>query len=314
MTDETFPTDVKNCMKECILSILWARKDIYGFFKDNGCTPSELNEIKEFDAEANKMSRARMIDTMFSSLSERADNGLGQFRAMLQALKEWSHFDPFYFDNLQKLDRNKANRNLDHLRQLIEIRDARIKDKEARRREEAASRKQPNTTETREALLTRFLDLYSEKIPPQRRGYDFEELLRDIAKQAGLEVTNAFRRTGEQIDGGLKYDGENYLLEAKWHGLSASTEPLYTFASKIEGKMYGRGLFISVNGFSPDPVRALVQGKAIKTVLIDGQDLTLSLEGHITFRDMLDEKIRAAQLKGQIYIHPLTKAEKIAAK
>jgi restriction endonuclease Mrr len=126
-----------------------------------------------------------------------------------------------------------------------------------------------------------------------------------------LEVTHPFRCTGEQIDGGLKYDGENYLIEAKWNDRSASTSPLYTFAHKVDGKMYGRGLFMSVNGFSPDPVRALLKGKALRTVLIDGEDLTLALEGHLTFTKMLDEKIRAAQLKGQIYIHPLRKAPKI---
>ena len=109
----------------------------------------------------------------------------------------------------------------------------------------------------------------------------------------------------------MKYDGENYLVEAKWHDKLASTEPLYAFAAKVQGKMYGRGLFISVNGFAPDPVRALLKGKAIRTILIDGEDLTLALEGHLTFTKMLDEKVRAAQLKGQIYIHPLHKAPKV---
>lgn len=44
----------------------------------------------------------------------------------------------------------------------------------------------------------------------------------------------------------------------------------------------------------PDPVEALASGKAIKTVLVDGQDLILVLEGHIDFRKMLDVKVRAA--------------------
>jgi hypothetical protein len=75
--------------------------------------------------------------------------------------------------------------------------------------------------------------------------------------------------------------------------------------------MYGRGLFISVNGFSADPVRALLKGKALRTVLVDGEDLVLALEGHLSFTKMLDEKIRAAQLKRQIYIHPLQRRPKI---
>jgi hypothetical protein len=68
-----------------------------------------------------------MVDAMFDHLSAKSDSGLGQFRAMLQALLEWAHFDPYYFDNLKKLDRSKAQKRLDHLRQLQEIRDGEIK-------------------------------------------------------------------------------------------------------------------------------------------------------------------------------------------
>ena len=135
--------------------------------------------------------------------------------------------------------------------------------------------------------MATFLDLYSGKLRPQERGYKLEELLRELAKAEGLEVTGAFRCNGEQIDGGLKYEGENYLLEAKWHDRSASTEPLYGFASKVEGKMYGRGIFVSINGFMPDPVAALTQGKAIKTVLVDGEDLILVLENHLSLTKSL---------------------------
>jgi hypothetical protein len=50
--------------------------------------------------------------------------------------------------------------------------------------------------------------------------------------------------------------------------------------------------------------------KALKTVLVDGEDLVLVLEDQVTFRRMLDEKVRAAQLRGEIYIHPITRAAK----
>lgn len=63
---------------------------------------------------------------------------------------------------------------------------------------------------------------------------------------------------------------------------------MYQFAGKVEGKMYGRGLFISVQGFSDDVVRSLVIGKAIKTILIDGEDLVLTFEGQISFRDLIE--------------------------
>jgi hypothetical protein len=201
----------------------------------------------------------------------------------------------------------EAERHLDHLRQLREIRDGKIK--ADRQRREAAQTEAP--TNLRPALLKEFLDLYQARTKPQQRGLQFEGLLRKIAELEKLEVTGPFRCLGEQIDGGLKYDGENYMIEAKWHDKSASTEPLYAFAGKVEGKMYGRGVFVSVNGFMPDPVQGLMRGKALKTVLVDGEDLVLVLEGHINFAQMLDEKVRAAQLRGEIYVHPITKTVKL---
>jgi hypothetical protein len=115
---------------------------------------------------------------------------------------------------------------------------------------------------------------------------------------------------GEQIDGALKLDGEHYLLEAKWQDAAASNEPLYQFAGKILGKMYGRGFFISINGFSDYVVRSLVHGKAINCILIDGADLIPILDGHIGFAEMLDKKVHAAQTRGLIYVHVLSGAAK----
>lgn len=51
-------------------------------------------------------------------------------------------------------------------------------------------------------------------------------------------------------------------------------------------------------------------GKEIQTLFIDGEDLILVLEGHLTLRDMIDRKVKAAQTKGLIYVHPLSGAEK----
>ncbi len=44
--------------------------------------------------------------------------------------------------------------------------------------------------------------------------------------------------------------------------------------------------------------------------LVEREDLVLVLEGHLSFRDMIDKKVRAAQTKGLVYIQPITGAEK----
>ena len=116
-----------------------------------------------------------------------------------------------------------------------------------------------------------------------------------------IEVTDPFKIIGEQIDGAIKYEGEFYIIEAKWHDKWSASDELYQFAAKVDGKMYGRGIFISINGFSNDSVQALTIGKALNTILVDGGDLVLVTEGLYTVREMLNNKIKAAQTMGRIY-------------
>ncbi|KRH78463.1 hypothetical protein FERRO_14500 [Ferrovum sp. JA12] len=303
-----FPADIKGCMKDCILSLFWPRKDIVGFFEKHGCTKAEVSSL-QIEGESG-LKRHEIIDVLFDTLNARPDNGLGPFRAMLQSLLAWSHFDPYYFDKLRKLDRAAANKNLEHLRQLQEIRDAKIKADRERRATNDAARQQ--ATATLDELRTEYLDLLANKTSRQQRGYALERILAELARLSRLETTEAFRVAGEQIDGAVKFDGEHYLIEAKWQDKSASNEPVYQFAGKVAGKLYGRGLFISVNGFSAEVVRSLILGKEIQTLFVDGEDLILVLEGHLNLRDMIDRKVKAAQTKGLIYVHPISGAEKKA--
>ena len=303
----SFPADFLGCMKTCILSVLWPKKDIYAFFERHGCEKLDLAVIDDFEAKS--LSRSAMIDLMFTRLESRADSGLGPFRAMLQSLLSWSDFPPYYFDKLKKLDRNEAQRNLDHLKQLQEIRDAKIKEERKRRESvEAASQKVRRTLVD---VRNEYLALHSGSLKPQARGYALERILSELAKLSRLEVTEAFRVNGEQVDGAVKYDGEHYLIEAKWQEAAANNEAVYQFAMKVDGKLYGRGLFIAVNGFSDHVVRSIVHGKSLQTIFVDGQDLMLVIEGNLSFSQMVDKKVKAAQTKGLIYIHPLTEKSKL---
>ncbi|MBD2055766.1 restriction endonuclease [Oculatella sp. FACHB-28] len=300
-----FPSDVKGCMRDCILSVMWAKDDIYSFFK-NYCTQSDL---KVLDNYKEQLTRVGMVDRVFDHLSSRTDGGLGAFRAMLKSLTEWSHFDPYYFDKLKKLNRDEARRKIDHLRQLQEIRDAKIK--ADRERQEELKRTQQESRQSIEELKKTFLELHSGKMSVQQRGYELEKILLELGRLSELEVTEPFRVIGEQIDGAVKYDGEHYLIEAKWQDQTASNEPVYQFVGKIEGKMYGRGIFVSIHGFSDHVVNSILVGKAIKTVFIDGEDLIYVLEENLSFSKLIDMKVKAAQTRGEIYVHPLTGKSKL---
>lgn len=307
----TFPKDIKDCMKGCILSIFWPKKDIIDFFKNASCTSKDLI----MESEYKELPRAKIVDTVFANLEKRSDLGIGQFRAMLKQLTEWDYFDPYYFKNLNKLDEDEAKRNIIHLKQLQEIRDHKIK--QERQRQDELERKRKDINVNIIELKDTFINLFSGKdkdgkeINSQRRGYLFEEFLRKLFTNAGIEVTEPFKIVGEQIDGSFKYDGEHYIFEAKWHDSWSASNSLYQFAAKVQGKMHGRGVFISINGFSPGSVHALTTGKAIQTILVDGGDLVPITEGMYTLKEMLDNKIKAAQTMGRIYVDAISLSEKI---
>lgn len=298
-------------MKGCILSIFWPKKDIIDFFKNVSCTSKELIVESEYK----ELPRARIVDMVFDNLEKRSDLGIGQFRAMLKQLTEWDYFDPYYFKKLNKLNEDEAKRNIIHLKQLQEIRDHKIK--QERQRQDELERKRKDISVNIVELKDTFINLFSGKnkdgkeINSQRRGYLFEEFLRKLFLNAGIEVTEPFKIMGEQIDGSFKYDGEHYIFEAKWHDSWSASNSLYQFAAKVQGKMHGRGVFISINGFSPGSVQALTTGKAIQTILVDGGDLVPITEGMYTLKEMLDNKIKAAQTMGRIYVDAISLSDKI---
>ncbi|HFE38702.1 MAG TPA: hypothetical protein ENK06_09865 [Gammaproteobacteria bacterium] len=302
----SFPSDIKTCMRDCILKIFWPKDHIVQFFKDNGCTDADIRVLGDYK----ELHRYQIVDQMFDHLSSKPDGGLGPFRAMLLALTNWSFFDPYYFDRLRKLNRAEADRCITHLKQLQEIRDHKIKEKRKQRavKEAAAQDAKQSITELKE----KYISLIQGGTSPQRRGYELELILQELGRISGLEVTEPFRVNGEQIDGAIKFEGEHYLIEAKWQDKASANEPVYQFVGKIEGKFYGRGIFVSVNGFSENVVSSLVHGKAIKTIFIDGEDLMMVLEGLQSFSEMLDKKVKAAQTKGEIYVNAITGKSKIS--
>lgn len=149
----TFPNDIKLAMRECILKLLWPKDDIVGFFETNSCTKSDIKAIGDHKA----MHRYAIVDAMFKHLSAKPDGGLGQFRAMLQALITWKHFDSYYFDSLKKLSRTEAECAITHLRQLQEIRDHKIQQQRKERERKESAARAPSTTLPE--LKTKFIAL-----------------------------------------------------------------------------------------------------------------------------------------------------------
>lgn len=95
----------------------------------------------------------------------------------------------------------------------------------------------------------------------QKRGFQLEKLLRALFEVFDLDPKASFRITGEQIDGAFTFEATDYLLEAKWQQDQVGAADLDVSAGKLSRKLENTlGLFLSINGFSPDGVAAHSSG------------------------------------------------------
>jgi hypothetical protein len=135
--------------------------------------------------------------------------------------------------------------------------------------------------------------------PPQERGYAFEKWLQKTFNVFGLEAEKPFRLTGEQIDGSFYFNGDTYLLEAKWHNDPTGAGDLHAFHGKVDTRAaWARGLFVSYSGFTEEGLVAF--GRARKVICMDGFDLSEMLRRKIALPDVLHRKIRRAVEHGVV--------------
>jgi hypothetical protein len=127
----------------------------------------------------------------------------------------------------------------------------------------------------------------------QAAGLSLEKLLNRLFYLFALNPREPFRVAGEQIDGSFVLDHDIYLLEAKWETQPVNEAALLIFRGKIEGKSaFTRGLFPSINGFTPDALVAITRGKQPTFILADGADLSPVFEQAIRLDDLLRPKKR----------------------
>ena len=302
-----FSPALKRQIKDCILALLWPKKEIYTFFKDHSCPVNVLRTIDCWNEKG--LSRADMVNNIFDALGDLPDNGTIQFNLMLDSLANWTHFDEYWFKTQQKLDLKSAKRKIAALKQAKDKHIDTARQRAAINKEKASAREQRHKSLEEMRQDFQLISMGSES--PQKRGYSVEKFFAKMARFYELKVTESFRRKGTQIDGTIKYDGENYSIEVKWHECQLSDEPLMAFCHKQETNMHGRGIFISINGFTEGALSMLERATIKNTVLMDGEDIALILNEMISFTEMLDKKIHAAQTRGSFYINSVTDKSKI---
>ena len=178
---------------------------------------------------------------------------------------------------------------------------ARILEREATVREVAASAQSEHRQRLEEAKA-RFYELAAMD-NRQEAGLRLEKVLNELFVLFGLDPREPFRVVGEQIDGSFALDSEYYLVEAKWVKGALPEAPLCVFREKIEGKSsVTRGVFIALNGCTPQALDAITRGKQPNFFLVDGYDLTTILEGSVRLDELLRAKLRRLAEEGKVFV------------
>lgn len=197
---------------------------------------------------------------------------------------------------------------LEHLRSVAKAAALLVDPEEEKRRQrqetaaadrEAVSQRLAAITDLRD----RFRAMHGEN-DQQARGYALERLLRDLFRLHELDYSASYKTDTDQVDGSVVIDAFTYLLEARWRNKQAADAELGGFSHKVERRLDAtRGLFISMAGFRNEAVNLYRMAKDNRLILMDGQDLSLILEGRFDLLDALREKIRAAATHGEPYLH-----------
>ncbi len=286
-------------LKEALCSVYWYKSELRGFLQHCLSTPVIL---ARFNWENYKRQIASDVVDFLCANPEAHLGDLTKICYELCRLTDFSHLQRLE-DGAQKVE--KARSAVTQLKSLVEPhQDVKKEQDEIKRRQEAAAKKLRENAAVRQklqAINARYLALIGSE-SAQARGFQLERVMYEVFELFDLDPKASFKNLGEQIDGAFSLEGTEYLFEAKWQKEPVNKADLAIFTDKVRTKLENTlGIFLSINGFSPDGVAAHQAGGA-SILLVDGGDLMAILEERIDFVSLLLRKKRHAAQTGQIYL------------
>ena len=299
MSKKTIAPVAINALKEALTSIYWYKADLRSFIMNTISNPSLLARINWGTYKRNIVTN--IIDFL-SNHQETYQNDLLKLIVEVIKIDDFSHLRRLE-DGKEKEERAKnavvalKKLTIQHYDLMEEE-----KDKE-RKRKEAYEKKLKNkgVNERLEVIKMEYFNLIS-CTDPQKRGFELEKVLKELFLLFDLDPKASFRIIGEQIDGAFTFDNTDYLFEAKWQQEPVRIKDLDGFSGKLARKLDNTlGLFLSINSFSEDAVKAHSSGRRLM-ILMDGSDLMAIMEGRIDLIELLLRKRRHASQTGVIYL------------
>lgn len=288
-----------NALKEALTSIYWYKSDLRSFIMNTISDSSLLARINWEDYKRNIV--ANIIDFL-SNQQETYQNDLLKLMVEVIKIDDFSH--------LRRLEDGKekeehAKNAVVALKKLTiqhyDLMEEEKKKEQKRKKAYEKILKNKGVSERLEVIKKEYFDLIS-GADPQKRGFKLEKVLKKLFILFDLDPKASFKIIGEQIDGAFTFDNTDYLFEAKWQQEPVRIKDLDGFSGKLARKLDNTlGLFLSINSFSEDAVKAHSSGRRLM-ILMDGSDLMAIIEGRIDLIELLLRKRRHASQTGVIYL------------
>jgi hypothetical protein len=286
-------------LKEALTNLYWYKADLRSFLTSSLSNPILLSRLNWSDFKRN------IVSHLVSFLEQHQDEHQAD---LLRLMTEVARVDDF--SHLERLEGGKekasaARTSVRALRKLVGAHDALMDEqKKMEERRRKAHEGMLRTTAVRDKLAElnkEYFSLLSSK-DHQNRGYQLEKIIRGLFELFDLDPRASFKIVGEQIDGAFTFESTDYLFEGKWVQEVIGAADLDVLAGKLTRKLDNTlGLFLSINGFSEDGVKAHSSGRRMM-LLMDGSDLMAVLEGRIDLIQLLLRKRREASQTGNIYL------------
>ena len=237
---------------------------------------------------------------LLSELNETDEGGIIQRRILTELCKLRNLPDKDVPDQDAGLSALKKLKNIAYEHDLIAI--ELEKEREERK---FIKRKKLEIFEERARKLEKLHNIFLEAMKnPDRQhaGYSLEDLLKELFAIFEIEYRKSYRTATQQIDGHFRFEGFDYLVEARWRKDQPTEQEIGGFKQKANTKLEStRGIFVSINGFRDEVINQFT-GKGTNLIFMSGEDLNFILEGRIDLHDALRIKIEKASQEGKVYI------------
>ena len=304
-----YPPELFNLLVDTIPLLNRSKRDVLMFFRGAGVSTDILNGLdRRLTNDPQSVSKYAIVRTVLKKLNTRGDVTLLQRREVLRRVIEFENFDTCWPN-----DQLKAKGLVSGVREVVDHKDSFTRMRQERERErslrQAAAKEELSKKTTKlariEAAKKKLFRLFGSKDTPQSRGIRLEDSINSLFEAYDVLIQDSFRRvspTGEgvveQIDGVIEFQGHVYFVEMKWHNEPIGNALIAQHLVKLMSRSEARGIFISASGYTDTAIstcRDFLQHKLV--ILVHLKEIVDLLDGQKDMSDLLESKIRAAQIQ-----------------